>query len=136
MGTYGFLVALTLRNIWVILFKQEEYKNLPIQMFYAFALIAVTIRLIFVILQWEEIPWVWNIDLVQQIAKLCVGVVQNWITLELAIRIHYSRGYSDDISETTKKQLRFASCVLFTIISLALAAFTVATIATAHKSGS
>ena len=90
IGTYIFLICLALRNIWVIIVRQQEYKNTPILMFYLFALIAVTIRPINVIWAYTLDPTIWNLDYIQQGAKLSVGVVQDWITLELAIRIHNS----------------------------------------------
>ena len=49
IATYGFLVLLALCNIWVILIRQKEYKNLPILAFYVFTLLAVTLRTIFII---------------------------------------------------------------------------------------
>ena len=49
LATYCFLVALTLRNIVVILVKQREYKNLPILAFYFYSLLAVILRTIYVI---------------------------------------------------------------------------------------
>ena len=131
IALYGTLVLLALRNIWVIILKQQEYKNLPIPMFYTFALIAVTLRPIYLIFYWSNDPIIFNIDIVQQAAKLCVGVVQDWITLELAIRIHNSKGHSD-ISETTKKNLRFSRRLIFSLISLAFAAFALAVIVSAH----
>ena len=91
IGTYIFLVGFALRNIWVIIVRQQEYKNTPILMFYLFALIAVTIRPINVIWAYKLDPTIWNLDYIQQGAKLSVGVVQDWITLELAIRIHNSQ---------------------------------------------
>ena len=107
IGTYFVLVALALRNIYAILVKQREYKNLPILMFYVFALIAVTLRPIYLICYWTPNVTMWNVDKVQQAAKLCVGVVHDWITLELAIRIHHSKVYTE-ISEAGKKKLRIA----------------------------
>ena len=64
MATYGFLVVLALRNIWVILVKLKEYKNLPILAFYVFALLAVSLRLANITLMWTENPVLWNMDLV------------------------------------------------------------------------
>ena len=83
-------MVLALRNIYAILFKQKEYKNLPILVFYAYALVAVSLRLVCIIWQWAGITSLLNVDTVQQGAKLCVGIVQDWITLDLAIRIHLS----------------------------------------------
>ena len=107
IAIYILLVALALRNIWSIIVRQREYKNLPILMFYVFALIAVTLRPIFLIFSWTSDPIIYNIDRVQQVSKLCVGVVQDWITLELAIRIRNSKGNSD-IPEAMKRKLYLA----------------------------
>ena len=134
IATYGVLLGLVLRNIYVVLLKQKEYKNLPILMFYCFALIAITIRLIGVIWFWKPLPIIVNIDYVQQVAKLCVGVVQDWITLELAIRIHNCKGYRD-ISDKAKKRLRFARRILFVVTAFAFAAFCIVDILSAHREG-
>ena len=75
IALYGFLVLLALRNIWAILVKQSEYRNLSILAFYVFSLLAVTLRLVFVIWYWTSDPTSINIDLVQQVAKLGVGAV-------------------------------------------------------------
>ena len=66
--------------------------------------------------------------------KLCVGLVQDWITLELAIRIHNSRG-STDISATGKRKLRITCAVLFAVITLAFIAFATTVIVSAHLEG-
>lgn len=127
LATYGILLGLALRNTWVIIVKQKEYKNLPILMFYIFALIAIFLRLLLMVCWWMINPIFWFISLVQQFAKLNVGVVQNWITFELAIRIHHSKGYSD-ISEAAKKKLRFTRSLLFLIITISFVAFTISMI--------
>ena len=72
---YMCLLALALHNIWAIVLKQQEYKNLPILFFYAFALIAISLRLIYIIWIWTLSPVINNIDYIQQAAKLCLGVV-------------------------------------------------------------
>ena len=102
---YGLLVVLNLRNIWAILVKQDKYKNLTLLIFYAYSLIAVSLRLIYLIWYWT--PGVWwtnNMNIVQYAAKLCVGVVHDWITVELAIRIDIWRG-NFDITEADKRNL-------------------------------
>ena len=66
--------------------------------------------------------------------KLCVGLVQDWITLELAISIHSSRG-SSDISAAGKRKLRITGAVLFAAITLAFIAFATTVIVSAHKEG-
>ena len=75
LAIYGSLILLALRNIWAILLKQREYKNLPILAYYAFALIAVSLRLVYVIGYWTGAPVLLSIDWVQQGAKLGVGIV-------------------------------------------------------------
>ena len=89
---YALIMVLILRNTWVVIIKQRVYKNLPILMFYIFAFIAVSIRLIDIIGYWTYTQYLEsNIDLLQQAAKICVGMVQDWITFELAIRFHNSK---------------------------------------------
>ena len=61
--------------------------------------------------------------------------MQDWITLELAIRIRNAKGYSD-ISEAAKKKLRRTSGVLSVILALSFVIFAVITIVSAHKEGS
>ena len=131
IATYLVLIMLAMRNICVILVKQKEYKNLPILTFYVYALMAVTIRPIVIIWQWVPSSIIFNVDYVQQAAKLCVGVVQDWITLELAIRIRNGK-VDSDISEATKKKLRLARLVLFAIITLVFIAFSLMIIVQAH----
>ena len=89
-------------------------------------------RLPFLIGYWTDIASVANLDYAQQVAKLCIGVVQNWITIELAIRIRNAKGYSD-ISEAAKKKLRTTSGVLIVIIALTFVSFTATVIVSAHK---
>ena len=125
---------LALRNIWFIIVKLEEYKNLPIPMFYFFSLIAIGLRSVYLVLYWTPSPLVPNMDWVQQAAKLCVGVVQDWITLELSIRIHHAKGYTD-ISEAGKKKLRFARSVLFAILTVIFVAFSLFVLVSAHLDG-
>ena len=72
---YVLLLVLVLRNIWVILYKQQEYKNLPIPIFYGFALIAITLRLIDIIWGWTPSSVIQNVDWIEEAAKLCVGMV-------------------------------------------------------------
>ena len=93
-------------------------------MFYIFALIAILLRLLLILCWWMVNPILWFITLVQQFSKLNVGVVQNWITFELAIRIHHSKGYSD-ISFAQKKKLKFTRSLLFFIVTVLFIAFTI-----------
>ena len=63
-----------------------------------------------------------------------MGAVQDWITLELAIRIRNAKGDSD-ISEAAKKKLRKRSGVLIFFLALTFVIFAVITIVSAHKQG-
>ena len=134
MATYGFLVVLVLRNILQILVRQKEFKNVPILAFYSYTLLAVNLRLINVICGWTSNPVIVNIDKVQQGAKICVGITQDWITFELAIRIHIAKGNSD-ISSKAKRKLRLASALLFVIITLAFSAYAVIVKISAEQQG-
>ena len=97
-----------------------------------YALIALTLRPFYIIGQWTHNLGFYNIDWVQQAAKLCVGVVQDWITLELAIRIRLARSHTD-VSKTAVKKLRGVFAWLFFILTLALIAWTFAVLVTARK---
>ena len=61
-----------------------------------------------------------------------MGVVQDWITLELAIRIHNAKGYTD-ISEAGKRKLRLARLILFTATALVFCAFSIAVAVSSHQ---
>ena len=133
LAMYGMLILLAIRNTIVILFMQREYKNLPILAFYEFSLLAVCLRPAYLIGLWtSKYKVLYNVDWVQQGSKLCVGVVQDWITLELAIRIQHARGYSD-ISEAGKKKLRFVFKVVWTILTLAFLAWSCSVLVSARK---
>ena len=72
---YCILVVLALRNIWVILVKLREYKNLPILAFYISALVTISLRLFYLLGYWTFNSVFYNTDWIQQAAKLCVGIV-------------------------------------------------------------
>ena len=65
IALYSFLVMLALRNIWAILVRQREYKNLPILSFYIYALLAVSLRLVYIIWRWTPSEIITNLDPVQ-----------------------------------------------------------------------
>ena len=111
----------------VILVKQREFKNIPILVFYIYALLAVSLRLITIFEFWTRLYSYFDIDLLQQATKLCVGIVQDWITLELAVRIRNAKGHSN-ISEAGKKKLRLVSCLIFSVTALAFLAYAVSMI--------
>ena len=65
IALYSFLVMLALRNIWAILVRQREYQNLPILSFYIYALLAVSLRLVYIIWRWTQNEIITNLDPVQ-----------------------------------------------------------------------
>ena len=130
IAEYGLLLLLALRNIWKIVVLQGEYKNVPILMFYVLALLAISIRLINLIWINSNAPLIYNFGILQQPIKLCVGVVYDWITLELAIRIRHSKVYND-IDEATKKKLQLFRGLLFSAITVALIAYSISIIISA-----
>ena len=93
VALYCALLLFALRNIYVVVIKKKRYENLPIPAFYSFAVVALALRPIYLIGAWADNYGIyWNLNFVQQGAKLCVGYVQDWVTVELAIRIHVSKG--------------------------------------------
>ena len=72
--------------------------------------------------------------MVWQGSKLCVGVVQDWITLELAIRVRNSKGYSN-ISPEKKATLRKVSSALFIITGVIFLAWSATVIVSARQPG-
>ena len=90
---YCALLLFALRNTYVVVIKKKRYENLPIPAFYSFAVVALALRPVYIIGGWADNNAIYyNLDWVQQGAKLCVGFVQDWVTIELAIRIHVSKG--------------------------------------------
>ena len=59
-------------------------------------------------------------------------MVQDWITFELAVRLHNVKGFLD-ISEKAMRKLRLARVILFAITTLVFLTFSFAVIASAHK---
>ena len=72
-----------------------------------------------------------NIDLVQQGTKLCVGIIQDWITLELAIRIHISKG-EHGISDHVLNRLKAIFKVVLLVLTVGWIAFVITIIVFAH----
>ena len=71
-------------------------------------------------------------DWVQQGAKLCVGLVQDWVTLELAIRIHITKS-EVKFSATHRNKLRAIFNIVFAVLLLGFIAWTAAVIISAHQ---
>ena len=87
IGVYAFIILLALTNIWKILIRQKKYKTLPLSFFYLFTFIAVTLRIICVIWMFQQPGWYNLLIYVYIGAKLCVGLVQAWMILEITLRI-------------------------------------------------
>ena len=85
------MLYLTSSNIWKVIIKQKKYKTLPLLNFYIFAFLTVSLRLIYIIWCWTRSRFIYNINFNQVIAKLCIGVVQDWISFELTIRVRNAR---------------------------------------------
>ena len=97
-------------------------------------MIALALRPIYMIGRWTSYPVFFNMDKVQQGAKLCVGIVQDWITLELAIRIHNAKGTSD-ISTAAKKRLHVAFAFVFLGLVMGFIAWNIAVYVSARELG-
>ena len=59
LSLYCLLVILILRNIWMILIKQEKWKNRPLLFFYIWSFLAITFRFIKIILGYTENENAW-----------------------------------------------------------------------------
>ena len=126
---------LSLYNIWSILYKQKEYKNLPILVFYVFTQIALTLRMIYTIFFWmQNVSFLSNLGFVYQFSKICVGVAQDWITVELAFRIRNSRSHTT-MPEWTKRRLIKAQYILFAITFFLYTCYVTAVLVTSRLDG-
>ena len=70
----------------------------------------------------------------QQGAKLCVGVVQDWVTVELAVRIRVSKSYGD-ITEAGINRLHSIFKIVFAILIAGLTSLIITVIVSAHQPG-
>ena len=68
----------------------------------------------------------------QQGAKLCVGVVQDWVTVELAVRIRVSKSYGD-ITEAGTNRLHSIFKIVFAILIAGLTSLIITVIVSAHQ---
>ena len=109
----------------------RQYKMLPIPAFYIFAVVALSLRPVYIIGQWTGDRTYDNIDKVQQGTKLCVGIIQDWITLELAIRIHASKG-EHDISLNGLNRLKAIFKIVLLVLTVGWIAFMITVIVSAH----
>ena len=113
---------------------------LPIPAFYTFAVVALTLRPLYLIGYWtlDHHAIYINIDWVQQGAKLCVGLVQDWVTVELAVRIHVFKGVHDvSIASITRvkagiSKLRTIFKIYYLTLVVGFFAWIIAVIVSAH----
>ena len=112
---------------------------LPIPAFYTFAVVALTLRPLNLIGHWTLDNAIYlNIDWVQQGAKLCVGFVQDWVTAELAVRIHVFKGVHDVSIASIKRvkagisKLRTIFKIYYLTLVVGFIAWIIAVIVSAH----
>ena len=88
---YILMLAMTGHNVWVFLIKQKRYKTTgPLVLFYFLAVLIGLLRFYFSLFYFAVlIEFNMIVILLEPILKLFLGVVQCWITVELAIRIQY-----------------------------------------------
>ena len=80
------LLAMVLTNFWCILIKQEKWKTFPMLVFYVISLIAVILRLLVMIWEFEGSNWIAACYIIQPMVKAAVGLIQSWIIFELSMR--------------------------------------------------
>ena len=106
-------------------------------LFYVFASIAIPLRFIAIIYDFSPNVILYsNIGPLQQVAKLCVGWVQDWITFELSLRLRatqYCQGKTLPIS--LNNRLKCGHCTLTIMTIATFCAFTIAVILTELKDG-
>lgn len=88
---YILMLAMTGHNVWVFLIKQKRYKTTgPLVLFYFLAVLIGLLRFYFSLFYFAVlIEFNMIVILLEPILKIFLGVVQCWITVELAIRIQY-----------------------------------------------
>ena len=87
IGIYVFLFALVNINVWQIIIKQKRYKTWLLLAFYTFAYIAISFRLIILIFGYLPATCLRNIDSIQPGAKICAGLIQVWIIIEITLHL-------------------------------------------------
>ena len=120
IGLYTFALALATVNIWRILVKQRRYKTLPLLAFYICAFIAIALRWIYTIVVYTDFNWKYSVDDCFLVAKLSTGLIQSWMTFEIALRER--RTYQQDAAaistESFEQRVKFGQ---FSVIFAALA---------------
>ena len=136
VALYCALLLFAFSNIWLFVIKKKKYKSLPIPAFYTFAVVALALRPVDIIGAWavDNVDIYANINWVWQGAKLCVGMVQDWVTVELAVRIHVSKSFGD-ITEAGIKRLHSIFKIVFAILIVGFTALIITVIVSARQPG-
>ena len=111
---------------------------MPLLFFYIFALIAISLRLVFSIFSWSENNIFVQVDDVYIAAKLCVGLLQTWMIFEIAIRIKHLLAMQRNLESSTpnvENWMRFGQCstILLTLVGFVI--YTSYVIISARKEG-
>ena len=75
IGLYAFLFVLVNLNGWMIIIRQKRFKNLPLTSFYIFAYIAIAMRLIALVWEFENSAVMHIISQTVPWAKINVGIM-------------------------------------------------------------
>ena len=114
----GLLILMCI-NIWMILYKLEKWKTVPLLFFYMWSFLAVTFRLIRTLIGFQDSYWGYILGLDQPVLKQCAGMMQAWIIFELAIRIRSTRsstGMSADKVDNLIKYGQITGAVFTTLV--------------------
>lgn len=112
-----FLLAfvLVIVNMWQILIKQAKWKTIPLLLFYVYAFICITLRVCCLVTYGLDRAYFFQnlMYAMQPVAKICVGLYQGWMILELAVRIR-------DSSKDLKYQIKSEKWLNFGLITLVI----------------
>lgn len=75
ISLYAFLTLLVLSNFWKIIIRHKMYEKRSFVYLYAFSVVCILLRLIFLIIFWYQSAWVSFLGDLQSDAKLCVGLI-------------------------------------------------------------
>ena len=83
------ILIFVLSNIWQILIVQKRWKTAPLLIFYVFAFVTLTERILNSLLTYElDTPkWVVFTKINCPTTKLAIGLIQIWMVAELALKM-------------------------------------------------
>ena len=121
----GLLILICI-NTWMILYKLEKWKTVPLLFFYMWSFLAVTFRLIRTILGLESSFWSIFGSFDQPVFKLCAGMMQAWIIFELTIRIRSTRLSTGMSAEKVDNLIKYGQITVAVFTSLiVISSFTI-----------